>query len=731
MGAAGSVASKKAPDSSIVAAPLVDPRTVLPTAAAATVNATPSDSPELTHRKRTLLRSLEQLERAGWRLSRRFSEADSVRALSAELDRVLTAEAEDRVATAPAPSSARAAGPSAAAQGEPHYFDEEAYDLRLAIAASKRDHHARPAAVESNEWGGTDGGDDELARALEMSRRESAASGVVGSSRTREPPVRHTSFISAAEREQIELALAISMSAAAAVAEATPPATTNVRGDDDNVAASPSPRSASRFRSDVAAYDDGSEGGALAAALSLSAVHNRATIGDEVAELLVELIPLSAGVGAEAREAEALCATTLATHPVSVERVDADGATLLMLACRSGVDEAITRMLLEKGSDPDAIDPRGRSALHFACLPVDERARARQRGGGTAAVWRTVELLLAYGADPTAADAEGQTALHHAAAEGHVPLIEALLQAVETTGLGSNAHAMAKMLDSRGRTPMQCAVECNQWGAVELLNTRTGLRLATEQHVHVTEVQHVTTVVARDGDGGAAAAAAAELERKLRAMEAAVDSERARRIAAEANAARTERDAAESLVARLTRFLSAGDFESRSRRFIAEQAAAWQVEAAACANDAASGEGGGFVAGGGFSLAQHSHWSRYRRFVDAMVGDVLGDDDDLDQKNDAGRNLQVVLKLLDDAIETTAGEEGEGSARVALLALLATRLEAYASFMAYVHIICIRVCIYIDSLTHTLFVRSFLYSSSWHIQVRCPYCGRRVPRGGR
>ena len=104
MGAAVSVKAKTravaafgAPAEQAPEAAPCDPRSV----ASAAVSAA-TDSAETLHQKRALLRNLDQIERAGWRLSRQYTERDSVAELAAELDRVLTAEATTLDEPAPA-----------------------------------------------------------------------------------------------------------------------------------------------------------------------------------------------------------------------------------------------------------------------------------------------------------------------------------------------------------------------------------------------------------------------------------------------------------------------------------------------------------------------------------------------------------------------------------------------------------------------------------------------------
>ena len=70
--------------------------------------------------------------------------------------------------------------------------------------------------------------------------------------------------------------------------------------------------------------------------------------------------------------------------------------------------------LLEHGADPSATEPLNRaSVLHLAC----------ERGCSD-----VVDLLLAYNVDVDQADSRGNTALWQACRNGHLHIVEKLLQ---------------------------------------------------------------------------------------------------------------------------------------------------------------------------------------------------------------------------------------------------------------------------------------------------------------
>ena len=123
----------------------------------------------------------------------------------------------------------------------------------------------------------------------------------------------------------------------------------------------------------------------------------------------------------------------------------ADDAQLLDAARRG--DGSAVRALLDAGSDANARQPDGATALHWAAHRDDAlMARGLLRAGAEVDAANTygvtplslaaanasaamVELLLAAGADPNAARESGETPLMRAAATGSVAAVDALLTA--------------------------------------------------------------------------------------------------------------------------------------------------------------------------------------------------------------------------------------------------------------------------------------------------------------
>ena len=116
------------------------------------------------------------------------------------------------------------------------------------------------------------------------------------------------------------------------------------------------------------------------------------------------------------------------------------------------------RQLLSQGSDPNGIDPEGRTALMFASfnghteivrllLEAGADVRTRDAMGRTALLYAstgpfaaTVKLLLAHQADPNIVDHDEHfSPLMHAAAEGQLEVVRLLLE--------SGADPMLKDID--------------------------------------------------------------------------------------------------------------------------------------------------------------------------------------------------------------------------------------------------------------------------------------------
>lgn len=143
----------------------------------------------------------------------------------------------------------------------------------------------------------------------------------------------------------------------------------------------------------------------------------------------------------------------LLARQFDVDRTNDEGQTAFMVATRGGYatreGDAITaRALLEKGTDLNARDKRGRTSLMYAVrsstlsdvvralLERGQDMNAKDNDGWTALLWaanegqdNNVRLLLDHGAEVNARSAKGQmTALMLAARNLHPRVVQALLE---------------------------------------------------------------------------------------------------------------------------------------------------------------------------------------------------------------------------------------------------------------------------------------------------------------
>ena len=136
-----------------------------------------------------------------------------------------------------------------------------------------------------------------------------------------------------------------------------------------------------------------------------------------------------------------------AAADVSLEAVDANGLTPLLLAIMSRQEPAMS-LLVRAGASTGARDRHGNSALHLAALngatssttrliKVDPNLRDTLNSDGSSPLHlaafgghiHVVEALLQVLADATCADVRGSTPLHLAASAGHIDVVRKLLDA--------------------------------------------------------------------------------------------------------------------------------------------------------------------------------------------------------------------------------------------------------------------------------------------------------------
>ncbi|KAH0542444.1 hypothetical protein FGG08_003199 [Glutinoglossum americanum] len=206
-----------------------------------------------------------------------------------------------------------------------------------------------------------------------------------------------------------------------------------------------------------------------------------------------------------------------------------DGWTALHMAAHNK-NEAVARLLLEKGADVNAEYRRGRTALHLAIINGDEAVvqlllekgadvNTKDKYGWTALKMAAgnkneavVRLLLEKGADVNAKDKDGRTVLHLAASYENEAVVRLLLEK------GANVNAE----DENGWTALHAAADDKNEAMVRLLlekgagvNTkcgsgRTALCLAASNEAVVQLLlEKGAEVNAKDNDGRTALLTAA------------------------------------------------------------------------------------------------------------------------------------------------------------------------------------------------------------------------------
>ena len=172
--------------------------------------------------------------------------------------------------------------------------------------------------------------------------------------------------------------------------------------------------------------------------------------------------------------------TKLITAGADVNKVNATGATSLILAAEIGVDK-IVEILLAAHADVNIVTKSGRTALIQASQNGHEKIVEKllaipgieinhQENQGMTALHSTsknghekiVEKLLAFPEiEINAVNKSGQTPLHFASQNGHEKIVEKLIAA--SKGAGVNA------VEGEGNTPLILAVVSNHEKVIDLL----------------------------------------------------------------------------------------------------------------------------------------------------------------------------------------------------------------------------------------------------------------------
>ena len=140
-------------------------------------------------------------------------------------------------------------------------------------------------------------------------------------------------------------------------------------------------------------------------------------------------------------------AEALAGDPSGASSTTDDGFTALHLAAFFSGDADSARVLLDAGTDPDAL-----AANETGLRPINSAAAASSND--------IVALLIERGADVDAAQHGGYTPLHSAAANGNGELVEMLLAAgADATRKSDEGATAAELADERGHSELARRLE--------------------------------------------------------------------------------------------------------------------------------------------------------------------------------------------------------------------------------------------------------------------------------
>lgn len=173
------------------------------------------------------------------------------------------------------------------------------------------------------------------------------------------------------------------------------------------------------------------------------------------------------------RHLKPLAELLLGRRSTNVNAKDEDQYTALHWAAQNG-DEAITRLLLDRGAAINEVDGQGRTPAHVACQHGQENV---------------IRVLLSRGADVQIKGKDNWTALHLAAWQGHLGIVKLLVKQA-----GANVNGQT----TDGRTSLHLASQRGQYRVARILIElgvdvhRTSAGLNTPLHV-AAETGHTST----------------------------------------------------------------------------------------------------------------------------------------------------------------------------------------------------------------------------------------------
>ncbi|KAM6907737.1 receptor-interacting serine/threonine-protein kinase 4 [Xenentodon cancila] len=141
---------------------------------------------------------------------------------------------------------------------------------------------------------------------------------------------------------------------------------------------------------------------------------------------------------------KSLAEVLLGRRSTNVNAKDEDQYTALHWAAQNG-DEAIARLLVDRGAAINEADGQGRTPAHVACQHGQENV---------------IRVLLSRGADVRIKGKDNWTALHFAAWQGHLGIVKLLVK---------QAGADVDGQTSDGRTPLHLASQRGQYRVARIL----------------------------------------------------------------------------------------------------------------------------------------------------------------------------------------------------------------------------------------------------------------------